>query len=98
MTSRPQKQTRVPHLSRLLRKVGTTNACSVGFDVDVALDVARVERTLLSVALDLGFDLDPAPYTNARATVEERRLQRRVRLLGGAALQRCDNPTPDRGP
>ena len=46
--------TRVPHLSPLLRKVGTTTARSPV----VALDVARVERTLLSAAFDLAPDLD----------------------------------------
>jgi hypothetical protein len=33
--------------------VGTTNACSVGFDVDAALDLAGAERTRLLVALDV---------------------------------------------
>jgi len=46
----------VPHFSRLLREVGLSDACSPVFDVDVA--VARVERTLLSVAFDLDFDFD----------------------------------------
>jgi hypothetical protein len=51
----------VPHLSRLLRKVGITNARSVAFDVDFARDAASVERTLLSVALDLALDFDVGP-------------------------------------
>ncbi len=55
LTSYPQKQKWVPHLSRPLRKVGTTNACSAALDVAVAF--ARVERTLLSIAFDVDLDL-----------------------------------------
>ena len=44
----------VPHLSRPLRKVGTANPCSVVPGVDFA----RVERTLLSVAFDVGLAFD----------------------------------------
>jgi hypothetical protein len=69
----------VPHLSRrLLRKVGTTNACSVGFDVDAALDLARVERTRLLAALDVECVapvLLPAAFdsiTTASGNLEER--------------------------
>jgi hypothetical protein len=68
LTSWAQKQKRVPHLSRLLRKVGTTNACSVAVDLDLAF--ARVERTLLSVAFDLDFDFEILilPLTSHRST------------------------------
>jgi len=38
--------------------VGTTNACSAAVDLDVGVDLARVERTLLSVAFDIDLDLD----------------------------------------
>jgi hypothetical protein len=46
----------VPHLSRLLRKVGTTDAFSAAVDVDVVF--APVERTLLSAAFDPDLDVD----------------------------------------
>ena len=54
------KPQRVPHSSRPLRGVGTTDACSAVLDVDVARDLARVERTLLSVAFDVDLALDSA--------------------------------------
>jgi hypothetical protein len=38
--------------------VGTTDPRSAALDVDVAFAVARVERTLLSVAFDLDVDVD----------------------------------------
>jgi hypothetical protein len=51
----------VPHLSRILRKVGTTDPVSAALDVEVAFAFARVERTLLSVAFDLDLDFDFVP-------------------------------------
>jgi hypothetical protein len=48
----------VPHFSRPLREVGTTDAVSAAVELDVAF--AHVERTLLSVAFDLGFGSDVA--------------------------------------
>ncbi len=50
----------MPHLSLLLRKVGTPTARSAV----VTLDVARVERTLLSAAFDFALDLDLDPALN----------------------------------
>ena len=71
---KPSK-TGVPHLSPLLRKVGTTPARSA------VVAVARVERTLLSAAFDVAPDLDLVlPATDRDNTVEERRLQRRVKF------------------
>ena len=58
----------MPHLSPILRKVGTTDACTIGFDPEVAF--APVERTLLSAAFDLDYDF---ACCSAAATVEERR-------------------------
>ena len=56
--------TRVPHLSPLLRKVGTTTARSAV----LALGIARVER-LLSAAFDLAPDLDFDPARNRPAII-----------------------------
>jgi hypothetical protein len=78
----PRNAEAAPSLRVLCARVGTTDAGSVVFEVDVAFDVARVERILLSVAFDVGsdfdVDLDFDPNfrvtTKADTTVEERRL------------------------
>ncbi len=46
----------------LCARVGTANARSAAFDVDVVFDLARVERTLPSVAFDACLDADLASY------------------------------------
>jgi hypothetical protein len=51
----------VPHFSRLLREVGTTDACTTA--LDAALAFARLERTLLSVAFEVDFDLEKPRIT-----------------------------------
>jgi hypothetical protein len=65
--------------------VGTGNACSVGFDVDVAF--ARVERTLLSVALDVDFDL-------AVDFVSALFMPLGTQVREGHDFQSCRKPTP----
>jgi hypothetical protein len=49
---------RVPHFSRPLREVGTTDARTAVLEVAVAFAFASVERTLLSVAFDVDLDVD----------------------------------------
>jgi len=63
----------VPHLSPILRKVGTPHACSVGFAVDVVF--ARVERTLFFAAFDVedAYQGMPSGIPPANTIVEERR-------------------------
>jgi hypothetical protein len=88
LTLRPEKSG-VPHLSRLLRKVGTTDARSAVLDVGVVLAIARVGRTLLSVAFGAGLLLTLRRFVSGyafRHTVSRHHrgraaLQRRVRLI-----------------
>jgi len=65
LISCPQETRRLPPSlrvlcarSELVEGVGSTHAYSIVFEVDVAFDVARVERILLSVAFDAAFDVD----------------------------------------
>jgi hypothetical protein len=65
------KANEVPHLSPILRKVGTTKARSAGFDVGV--DVARVERAPSPTAFAVDRSALPLAGSKACCDVEERR-------------------------
>jgi hypothetical protein len=47
--------------------VGTTDACSAALDLDAAVALARVERTLLSVAFDVAVAFDVEGFVSGYA-------------------------------
>jgi len=57
LTSCPPKTPRAPHPCAFCAQ-GWDKRTPAALALDVVLDVARVERTLLSVAFDVGFDFD----------------------------------------
>ena len=91
LTSCPKKRRGCPILARSLRKGGThKRPQQLAFDLDVVFDLARVERTLLSVAFDFegSYQGMPSGIPQTATTVERAALQRRVsNALGGAALR-----------